>query len=254
VPEVRVLPTADEVAAAALPLLREEARRAVASRGRFALALSGGRTPRALYHRLAAAGPEALPYDRVEIFWGDERAVPPDHPASNFRLAYEAWLRHVPVPPERLHRIRGEEAPEAAARTYEAELLAVLNDPPTLDCVLLGIGEDGHIASLFPGSAALRSARYVEATRAPAPPTWRITLTPRALALARRVLVLATGRAKAPAVARALGGAGTAVGAGGAAEQAEVPAAVLRDLPVLWLLDRAAAAVLAPGPTRRSLP
>lgn len=238
---LRVLAGPAEVAAAAAGELLARAGEAVSARGAFALALPGGATPRALYALLAdREGPWAarLPWGRTQVFFGDERCVGPEHPDSNYRLAREALLRHVPVPPQNVHRIRGE-LPDAAqaAAAYERELTAALGPLPALDLVLLGLGQDGHTASLFPGSPALQEReRLVAAAVAPRLGAWRITLTLPALERARQVLFLATGGSKAAALRRALGGGGGE----------PVPAALVRPRTgrVLWLVDRAAAAGL----------
>ena len=154
---------ADAVAAAAAEHLAEAARRAGAERGRFRVALSGGNTPRLLYQRLAlpALG-AAIDWSRWEIFFSDERGVPPDHPDSNYRMANDAWFSRVPLPASNVHRIEGElDTVEAAAR-YAVEL----GEQP-LDLVLLGIGEDGHTASLFPGTDRARRARAARGCRRP---------------------------------------------------------------------------------------
>jgi 6-phosphogluconolactonase len=242
-PEVRVVAGPAELARAAAEEWRARALAAVAASGRFAIALTGGSTPRALYALLAdPAAPwrDALPWARTHVFFGDERCVPPDHPDSNYGMARDALLAHVPLAPGNVHRMRGEDDPEAAARAYEADLRASLGPAPRFDLLLLGMGPDGHVASLFPGSPALEDrARLVATTRAlpsaPPPHGPRITLTFPALEAAARVLFLVTGAAKAHAVARALSG---------ESGSRAVPAARVRppDGSVLWLVDRAAAA------------
>jgi 6-phosphogluconolactonase len=179
-------------------------RRALAARGRFALALPGGSVARAFFPRLAA-----VPFDwpRVEIFQCDERAVPPSHPESNYALARALWLEPARVPLARFHRMEGEAAdlPEAAA-AYAHTLRRLLGTPPRLDLVLLGAGEDGHVCSLFPGHPLLRRRRaWVAALDdAPKPPPRRITLTLPALRAAETIVVAALGEAKAGAVRDAL--------------------------------------------------
>jgi len=164
------------------------------------------------------------------VFFGDERAVRPDHPDSNFRMVREALLRRVDLPPENVHRMEADAADADAAADRYAQLL-----PKATDVLVLGVGADGHTASLFPGSAALgeRSRRVVPA-RAPKPPERRLTITPPVIAAARRVLILAAGSDKAEAVARALKGTGSAE---------EVPARLARA--GVWFLDRSAARLLA---------
>jgi len=194
-------PDADAVAAAAAEHLAEAARRASAERGRFRVALSGGNTPRLLYQRLAS--PElgaAIDWRRWEIFFSDERKVPPDDAHSNYRMASVAWFSRVALPAASVHRIEGELDGAQAAARYEAEL----GEQP-LDLVLLGMGEDGHTASLFPGTPALaeRERRVVQA-KSPVPPHDRISMTLRALNEARAVVFLVTGTSKSARLAQVL--------------------------------------------------
>jgi len=201
VSSIRIYDDADTLAAAAADDLAESARRACAERGRFRVALAGGNTPRLLYTRLAS--PElgaGIDWRRWHVFFGDERGVPPDHAASNYRMAAEALLSRVPLPEANVHRIRGELSAETAALEYEAEL----GDVP-LDVVLLGMGDDGHTASLFPGTSALdeRQRRVVPVT-SPAAPHQRISLTFRALNEARRAVFLVTGAGKAERLTQVL--------------------------------------------------
>lgn len=195
-------------AAAAFAEVVEEA---VAARGRAAVALSGGETPRALY-RLLAAEPflHRLPWPRIHAFWGDERGVPPDHAESNFRLARETLFDHVPLPPENVHRIRGEISATAAAQEYEAELQRFFagEAPPRFDVVWLGLGRDGHTASLFPGSAALAETRRL-AVAVPGPSPLlspRVTLTLPVINRARHLFFLVLGADKSAVLAEVLAG------------------------------------------------
>jgi 6-phosphogluconolactonase len=183
----------------------ELARGAIATRGRFSCALSGGSTPRPLYELLATPPfATGIDWSRVHLFWGDERCVPPDHPDSNFRMTREALLDHVPIPSANVHRIHGEDEPDAAARAYEQDVRAyfgVAQGPPaqSFDLVLLGMGADGHTASLFPGTLASNEqqrwalANHVAAAR----DAWRITLTPVVLNAAAEIAFLVTGASKA---------------------------------------------------------
>jgi 6-phosphogluconolactonase len=200
---------------------REAARRFVAlaadalrDRGRFSVALSGGSTPRRL-HQLLAAPPyrEALDWSRVEFFQGDERGVPPEHAESNWAMARETLLDAVDARPERRHRMEAERADrDAAARDYERELARVLGAgegraPPRVDLVQLGLGDDGHTASLFPHAATLREERrWVVPARSPKPPHERLTFTFPMINRARCVLFLVVGAAKAPPLAAVLEG------------------------------------------------
>jgi 6-phosphogluconolactonase len=181
------------------------ARDATATRGRCLVALSGGSTPRPLYELLATA-PYATRVDwaRIHLFWGDERCVPPDHPDSNYRMTREALIDHVPLPPENVHRIRGEDPPEPAAIQYEATLREFFGsgDAParTFDMVLLGMGRDGHTASIFPGSPATKEThRWAMPVHVTAPrDMWRVTLTTVVLNAAADVTFLVAGADKAP--------------------------------------------------------
>ena len=224
-------------------LCREAAQRilrarqkAVADEGRFALLLSGGQTPRQLYALLGS--PEyrdRLDWAGTHLFWGDERAVPLSDPKSNYRMVAETLLSRVSIPEANIHRIRTELPPEEAALSYERELREFFSGAPRFHLVLLGMGADGHTASLFPGSPALRERkRLVVATAQGSMP--RISLTVATLNAAREVLFLVTGAAKAPVLAAALEG----------PLDPELPAALVRPASgqVVWLVDRAAAAGL----------
>jgi 6-phosphogluconolactonase len=178
-----------------------EIRRVLRSRDHCSLALSGGTTPRPVYRRLPAELPEQE-WSRVEVYFADERCVPPDDPASNYRMARETLLDLLPVPPARVYRMEGERADrDAAARAYEAHL------PPRLDLLVLGLGEDGHIASLFPESSSLaESHRRVLAVTAPKPPPERLTITPPVVQAARLTIGLVSGAGKAEALAGVMDG------------------------------------------------
>lgn len=227
--------------------LAERVARRLAAQERFTLALTGGSTPRAMY---ATLGQEPLrsnvDWGRVHVFFGDERAVGPDHPDSNYRMASEAWLADSPIPAAQIHRMAGE-APDldGAARDYEAairrDVPAGEDGWPRFDLILLGMGGDGHTASLFPGTRALEeTARAVVANDVPQLETRRLTLTLPALAAAREIWFLVTGTSKAGRVAQALGY--------GAADP-PIPASRVRPArgELHWWLDRAAAAKLPPG-------
>ena len=151
-------------------------RRAFAGRGRFLVALAGGSTPKPVYRELASI-PD-IEWPAVEVFFTDERCVPPDDAASNFRMVREALLDHVPLRPEAVHRIVGEIHPDEAARIYGEEIYLAMGDDMHFDLVLLGIGEDGHVASIFPDTPDLPDDPSVAvATRAPAEPHDRVSLT-----------------------------------------------------------------------------
>ncbi len=173
----------------------------LAERERCSIALAGGHTPRAIYQHLADRYVN-VPWTLLDIYFGDERRVPPDDPASNYRMAYDALLSRVPIDPAHVHRMPGEREDAASvARDYEVVL------PDTLDVVLLGMGADGHTASLFPGAPELheRERRVVPSTSS-VPPVGRLTITPPVIAAARHVGVFVSGSSKAAAVARALEG------------------------------------------------
>jgi 6-phosphogluconolactonase len=178
---------------------------AVAARGIARIAISGGSTPKAAFALLADPGEECykrMPWDRVELFWVDERCVPPDDPDSNYGMTREALLDHVPLKPKQIHRIQGELDPNLAAARYETELKNSFKlkgaETPLFDVVQLGMGPDGHTASLFPHTAALdelgrlATANYVEQMK-----TWRITLTSPVINLAEHVFFLVSGSDKA---------------------------------------------------------
>ena len=193
-----------DFATEAARFILDHARAAIAARGLFRLALSGGNTPRIVHAQLFALGAD-LPWNRVQITFGDERCVPPEHADSNFRMAKESLLDAVDIPAGNVFRIRGEIAPADAAREYEDQLAAFasrLGEPRYVhDLVLLGLGEDGHTASLFPGSPALEeTARNVLPTIGPKPPPQRITMTFPLLNAARHVAFLVTGAGKHPLV------------------------------------------------------
>jgi 6-phosphogluconolactonase len=198
--EVKISPDSATLARVAAQEFHRLAEAGIQERGRFSVALSGGNTPRAVYFLLADEHKE-LPWDRIHIFFGDERCVPPDHPDSNFRMASESLLSKVPIPEENVHRIRAEQEPEAAAKDYDEQLTEFfhLNDHdwPRFDLIFLGLGDDGHTASLFPGSSALTdvssrvAANWVEKLK-----TFRITLTFPVLNHAAEVIFLVSGKSK----------------------------------------------------------
>lgn len=207
---IMVFPDPTALAAAAAERCRDAARKATAARGVFHIALSGGSTPRLLYRRLAA-DENAADWSRWHVWFGDERCVPRDHPESNCRMARETLLDHVAIPPAQVHPMYAEGDPVAAAAAYSAALEAGLpheNGRPTLDLVLLGMGEDGHTASLFPGCPALdERSGFVSICTAPNGSA-RLTLTPPMIEAARNVLVLVSGGEKAETLARVLSGRG----------------------------------------------
>ena len=202
-------------------------------------ALSGGSTPKTMFEELALRGRQDLPWDKVELWWGDERCVPPDHPDSNFGMTKRALLDPLRIDPARVHRIEGEREPEAAARDYERALIAALGAPPKFDLVLLGMGPDGHTASLFHGSPALSERdRWVVANPVDSPltkgKTTRITLTAPAIDSASKIRFLVAGADKAERLREVLEG-----------PRGVYPAQMIHGRDVVWLVDEAAAARLS---------
>lgn len=172
--------------------------KAIKERGRFTIALSGGSTPKALYEWLASSA-DSYQWDKWHVFFGDERTVTPDDPDSNYHMARASLLSKVPIPENQIYRMEGELDPQAAAEKYTQRLKDVFGgDLPRFDLMLLGMGDDGHTASLFPGTAAIHEtekwviAHYVEKLD-----TWRITLTPPVINNAAYVVFLVTGEKKA---------------------------------------------------------
>jgi 6-phosphogluconolactonase len=223
-----VVPDPEQLARPAAEWLEAEILASIRARGRCALALAGGRTPEPVYRELAQAAD--VDWSRVSVFFGDERAVPPDDAESNYRMVRAALLSRVPIPAARVHRMEAERSDrDLAAREYERLL------PAALDILVLGVGPDGHTASLFPGSAALdERRRLVVPVVGTKPPAERLTITPPVIEAAQRVAVLVTGADKAAAVARALEG---------PLAPREVPAQLARR--GAWFVDRAAAGRLA---------
>lgn len=216
-PEIKVYPDAQELARAAAQHFAEGAVRAVQRQGHFSVALSGGSTPRAIYALLGGDAYTGLDWSRIHIFWGDERCVPPDHPDSNYRMARESLLDHIAIPKHNIHRIKGEVRPENAGREYDHELrtffarkgwsadflgtqTAALRGFQTFDLILLGLGDDGHTASLFPGAPALevtdRWAIAVDHAQPPPPLVARVSLTLPVINAAAQVTFIVSGGGK----------------------------------------------------------
>lgn len=238
-----MLQTAEALAENAAQRFAGAASDAVRSHGQFVVALSGGATPRGLYERLAAPPyVSALPWSLVQVFWSDERCVARDRAASNYRMAREALLDHVPIRAENVHRIQGEDIPNVAAEAYERTLRTVLRTPrgppretpgARIDLVLLGLGDDGHTASLFPGDVP-DEERWVVARYDVTGSLWRVTLTPVLINAATEILFLVSGEGKAAIVHRVLDG---------PRRPQELPAQLIAPVHgrMLWLLDAAAA-------------
>jgi 6-phosphogluconolactonase len=241
---VRVFPDPQALAEAAARHVVEQAQLAIDARGLASLALSGGSTPRDLHLKLSSPPlVDQLDWSKVHIFFGDERCVPPDDERSNYRMAEETLLSRIPIPRENVHPMRGELPPEQAAEDYERELRDFFKEePPRLDIILLGMGDNGHTASLFPGLKAVHEQqRWVVAEYVAEVQMWRITLTPLVINLAREVVFLVAGSAKAEMLRQVLQG---------PYAPDERPAQIVRPSPgeVVWLIDAAAAAKLTPPP------
>jgi 6-phosphogluconolactonase len=200
--EVQVLATPDELAAALADTFVDDANEAIRERGAFFVALAGGTTPKHAYQLLAREPRRGgIDWNHVFVYFGDERCVPPDKPESNYKMASDAFLRAVNIPDDHIHRMRGEDDPPQAARAYAELLIQTMGDRPRFDLVMLGMGADGHTASLFPqtdpftDNDRLVRAPYVEKMK-----THRITFTPLVINSARHVVIATEGLPKAPAV------------------------------------------------------
>ena len=206
-PEIKVVSDAVEVAHEAAERVIAAARRAAGEGRTFSIALAGGGTPKALYELLATAPYKArIDWPRVEVFFGDERTVPPDHKDSNYRMAREALLSKVPIPGDNVYRMAGERDPQTAAREYGQTLKEKFGEGG-LDMVLLGMGDDGHTASLFPETEALDEKKHrAVANFVPKLNTWRLTLTAPFINRARDVIVLVSGAGKAQRLQEVLEG------------------------------------------------
>jgi len=241
---IRILPTAQALAEAAARHVVERADAAIRDRGRFAIALSGGSTPRDLHLRLSTPPLiDEVDWARVHVFFGDERCVPPDDTRSNFRMADETLLSKVPIPTAQIHRMRGELPPAEAAADYEHQLRGFFDrEPPSLDLILLGMGDNGHTASLFPGLTALHEQqRWVVAEFVAEVNMWRVTFTPVVLNMAREDLFLVAGAGKAHMLRQVLEG---------PYAPDERPAQIVRPPlgEVFWMVDSTAAGELAAPP------
>jgi 6-phosphogluconolactonase len=248
--EIIVCRDAEELSRRAAASFAGAAERAAGLRGRFTVALSGGSTPRALYRLLATDAYLARDFwSRTHVFWGDERCVPPDHAESNYRMAREALLASARIPEENVHRMRGELEPAVAAEEYDRDLRASLPAPgggaPAFDLLLLGMGDDAHTASLFPGTAALaEERRAVVANRVDKLDADRLTITPPVLRAAREVLLLVAGGSKAEPLRTVVEG---------PLDVSAYPCQLVRRAGgvVTWLVDEAAASLLSPGAVTR---
>jgi 6-phosphogluconolactonase len=227
--------------------ITELATKAIAERGRFTFAFSGGSTPRPVYARLASAGYiDRIDWPRVQVFFGDERCVPPDDPLSNYQMAQTVLCDHVPIPAANVHRIHGEDPPEQAAEEYAGVLERTFggdtktggSPPDGFDLVLLGMGDNGHTASLFPGLAVVtESVRWVMAPYVEVVGMWRVTLTPVIFNAAHHVAFLVAGADKAEMLPKVLEG---------PYQPVVLPAQIIKPThgELRWLVDAAAAAHL----------
>lgn len=235
---------AESVAQGAAEWIAELARQGVAERGRFSVALAGGSTPRRIYEILAGDGGPGgrVDWPKVHVFFGDERTVPPDHADSNFRMANEALLARVALPAENVHRMIGEGDAVANARLYEDELRSFFGDDadwPAFDLVMLGMGDDGHTASLFPSTTALEERRaWVVSNWVEKFNTYRITLSAPAINHASRVLFTVTGAGKAARLKEVVEG---------PRDTSRLPSQLIepRGGAIDWFVDEAAAAQLS---------
>lgn len=245
-PEIVVVEDEAELARTVAGRFAEHARTSIEARGRFFVALAGGSTPKAAYALLASpAYPDSVAWERVRFFFGDERCVPPQSDESNYKMAKTAFLEALGIPEDHVFRMHGEDEPPTAARAYAELLLAELpgpHAPPRFDLVMLGMGPDGHTASLFPGADPLTGDELL--VRAPFVEkfgTYRITLTPRMINAAREVDIATAGPTKADALSAVLGG---------SYEPRTYPIQIVnpQDGGLTWLVDRAAAAKLPVKP------
>ncbi len=235
-PNIHIFETSQELASTAAETFIKQAKGAIEEFGRFTVALAGGSTPKRAYEILATQHHDTLDWNKVHAFFGDERTVPPDHEDSNYRMAQDTLLSHVPI--GSVHRMRGELDPSEAAALYEKDLEAFFGGPPRFDLVLLGIGEDGHTASLFPGTPALDVGdRWAVENPVEKLGTTRITLTVPAINAAKRVVFLVAGEGKAKALKEILEV---------DAEPRDCPAKLIRPVgEPIWMSDAAAASSLS---------
>ena len=241
-PEIIVTPDSSELARAAVHIFVKAAKDSVARKGCFAVALSGGSTPRHM-NRMLAQEPHysSMPWDKAHIFWVDERCVSMDDPASNYGVARKDFLDQISIPVDHVHAMPGEAAPEEGAKIYRNELKtffrAINEESPAFDLILLGIGTDGHTASLFPAtpSAAL-SKKWVVAVKGGTPDVYRLTLTYDVLNGAKKICFLVSGENKAPIVKTIFEN-----------KQAGLPAQKIQPLngSLIWLMDREASSLLS---------
>jgi 6-phosphogluconolactonase len=233
---IQIFSDRQELAQAVAEVFVQTGTHAITKEGRFTVSLAGGSTPIAAYQLLGSPGfSTRLDWSKTHIFWGDERCVPPDHPESNYRMACETLIEKVPVPDSNIHRMEGELNPNEAARRYDKNLRNFFGNTPHFDLVLLGMGTDGHTASLFPGSAALHETQaWAIANHVDKLSSWRITLTPTILNQAQKIIFIVSGENKARPLHQVLMG----------EYQPEVyPSQLIKPFSgrLTWLLDKPAA-------------
>lgn len=237
--DLRIYESRQAVAAAVADLFAAAARDAIRDRGRFFVALAGGKTPRAAYELLAAQKRNAIDWQHVHAYFGDERCVPPESDDSNYKMAFDAFLSKVAIPAHNVHRMHGEEQPERAARAYAQLLIESMGEAPRFDLMLLGMGEDGHTASLFPGTdPRTDEEQLVRAVFVEKYGVHRLTVTPAVINNARRVAIAVEGAAKSAAL-RAV--------REGPYDPVRFPVQIVNpgDGELTWLADKAAAEQLA---------
>ena len=241
-PEIIITDDPSELAETAANIFTSTAKACVTKKNLFTVAISGGSTPRGM-HKLLAEEPfrSDIQWNKTHIFWVDERCVPVDDPESNFGLAKKDFLERIPIPLEQIHPMAGEFAPEEGAKKYQEEMERVFQiqeeDFPTFDLIFLGMGNDGHTASLFPGAKSSRAPdRWVIAVKGGNPNVYRLTLTYDVLNRARRVCFMVSGKEKAPIVKTVLEN-----------KDARLPAQKIQPVQgeLTWLLDREAASLLS---------
>jgi 6-phosphogluconolactonase len=231
-----IYPTAAEVAKTLADFFIQHAEDAIEARGRFVVALAGGSTPKATYTLFTQAPYcDAIDWDAVEFFFGDERCVPPDNEQSNYKMAHDTFLAPMNISDDQVHRMRGEDDPQQAALAYRRDLAETLGDDPSFDLVMLGMGPDGHTASLFPGQDPLtEDEERVRAVYASEKNQWRLTLTPSVLNATRALAFAVTGAEKHAAL--------TAVREG-PRNPTKYPAQIIsppNESTFVWLVDEAA--------------
>ncbi len=240
---IHIRTTPEDIAKLACERLIQSLSAAVDERGTASLVLSGGQTPRRVYELLASPSfIDRLDWTHIHLFFGDERMVPPDHPDSNFGMARRALMERISVPDQNVHRMKGELSPDAAAREYAVAMEDFFKyEFPRFDCVLLGIGEDGHTASLFPGASVLHERKkWTSEVFVARLNVWRVTLTLPIINNARQVVFLAEGDKKASIVRKT-------VYVGTPTE--EIPASLIHPErgTLHWMLDADAASLLSPS-------